>query len=404
MNDRADDNQPLMNNPHLFSQGVETLRRTFPGLTTNDHAALLQTCKFIELPADTVVCEEGRIESTFYLIISGRVEVSQRIDQKERRLLQILEQHGFFGEMALIQSVPRTATVRTLERTTLLEIDRPAFDLVLHRSPEMAGTMLREVIMRLQANDQKVLAEFRSKNEKLAAAYDELRRQDQLRSEFLTTVSHELRTPLTSAKGFLQLMRSGIMDDAALKAALATVGDNVEVIIALVNDILFLQEIEGIAPQFESTDVAEVVRRVIEEKREQAAGAGIELNANFAPDLPRVQGDAKSLARMFGGLIDNAIKFSPNGGEVRVEATRDADAITVSVSDHGVGIAPEHMPKIFDRFFHVDEINGARFGGVGLGLAIAKNVAERHGGKIEAESEGVAGKGSVFRVRLPSGG
>ncbi|MEK9163856.1 MAG: cyclic nucleotide-binding domain-containing protein, partial [Chloroflexota bacterium] len=262
-----------MTSPKAISTGVEVLRRTFPGLSTADHATLLESCKLRDYPAGAVLCREGQVEDVFYIIVSGQVEVSQIVDLTERRALKTLSAPGYFGEMALIQSVPRSATVTTLEATTVLEIDQPSFDAVLRRSPVMAMARLREVIGRLQFNDEKTIANLRQKNEKLAAAYDELRRQEQLRSEFLTTVSHELRTPLTSAKGFLQLMRSGMMDDAALKAALATVGDNVEVIIALVNDILFLQEIEGIAPQFEPTDVAEVVKRVIEEKREQAAGA-----------------------------------------------------------------------------------------------------------------------------------
>lgn len=111
--------------------------------------------------AGEVLCREGQVEDVFYIIVSGQVEVSQVVDLTERRALKTLSSPGYFGEMALIQSVPRSATVSTLEPTTVLEIDQPSFDAVLRRSPVMAMAMLREVIGRLQFNDEKTIANLR---------------------------------------------------------------------------------------------------------------------------------------------------------------------------------------------------------------------------------------------------
>ena len=167
------------------------------------------------------------------------------------------------------------------------------------------------------------------------------------------------------------------------------------------NDILFVYEMEEIVPTFESVDLGGVVRGVVDEYRARAARSNLAFVTDLPPALPPIQGNAKNLERAFKALLDNAVKFSPEGGRVRVTASAAAMILCVAVSDSGIGIPAAHLPRIFERFYHVDEIDGHRFGGVGLGLAIAKHLVERHGGRIEATSSGVPGEGAVFRVNLP---
>ncbi len=390
-----------MKPPLVLASAVELLSRVFPGLTGHDYADLVDRGELREYPTDHLLCQEGRAEDTFYIILSGKCEAYQALNDEDRRVLKVMGEHEFFGEMALIHRAPRGASVRTLEPTTVLEIHRQPFETVLYRSPAMALSLIREVTSRLRSNDEGVISELRRKNAQLEQAYRELAEQERVKAEFLTTVSHELRTPLTSAKGFLQLIQAGVLSGPALNDALATINTNLEVIVTLVNDILFMQEMEEIIPHFEMLDVGTVISLVVEDNRLNGARTGVHFITNIAPDLPKIQGNPQNLRRAFHALLDNAIKFSPNGGDVDVAVEKEGMIIRVSIVDHGIGIPPEHMPKIFDKFYHVDEIDGRRFGGVGLGLAIARHLIERHSGKIEVGSEGVPGRGTAFRVNLP---
>ena len=136
----------------------------------------------------------------------------------------------------------------------------------------------------------------------------------------------------------------------------------------------------------------------VEQHSSQADENHVVLDLFIDPELPRVNGDPKSLERVFSAILDNGIKFSPNGGEVQIEARGEMPWVCVEVRDHGVGIPPQALPRIFDRFFHIDQQGGHMFSGVGLGLSIARQVIEQHEGKIEVASQ--VGKGSTVAVRL----
>ena len=142
-----------------------------------------------------------------------------------------------------------------------------------------------------------------------------------------------------------------------------------------------------------------IVERVLSEQRLRAAQASIEFHTDFAPDLPRVMGDRERLELVFYHLIDNAIKFSPEGGRVTVRAWADERWVYVAFQDEGIGIDPEHLDRIFERFYQVDGSTTRRFGGMGIGLALVWEIVEAHRGHVSVESE--PGKGSTFTVRLP---
>jgi signal transduction histidine kinase len=242
------------------------------------------------------------------------------------------------------------------------------------------------------------IEDLRVKAGELAGAYQQLAEIDMARREFLTTIAHELRTPLTAASGFLQIVRLGMMQGEALQQALETVARNVEHIVTLVNDILFLQEMDLIFSDFEAVDIGAVVAASVEALRTKAAKNSVGINLTIAPNLPPVAGDAKSLERAYTAILDNAIKFSPDGGDVNVNVYPEGEWVGCSIQDHGVGIPQEALSKIFDRFFRVEQIGGHLFSGVGLGLSIAKQVIEQHQGKIDVQS--TLGQGSEFAVHL----
>jgi signal transduction histidine kinase len=376
----------------------QVLQYAFPGIPTDEAEAMIASGKVHSYPPNTVLCREGAIENTFYIILEGEVQVTKLINELETRFLKHLKEGDFFGEMALIHNAPRAATVVTTVPSTILEIHKEAFSALLEQSSSMSMAMVREVSRRLRENDEMAIGDLRLKARELAGAYQQLAEQEFARREFLTTIAHELRTPLTAASGFLQLVRMGMLEGETLTNAMDAISRNVQDIISLTNDILFLQEMDLILPGFESTDVGAITAKLVEQMHPRAVHNSVNLKLELASGLPPVNGDAKSLGRAISAVLDNAIKFSPDGGDVNVNVGFDAEHLWVRVEDHGVGIAEDVMPCIFDRFFHVDHVGDYLFRGLGLGLSVAKQVIEQHGGKILVESE--LGKGSTFTILL----
>jgi signal transduction histidine kinase len=376
----------------------EILQQAFPGIDRQQIDEMIASCHTFTYPAGRMLCKEGEYENIFYIILSGKVEVTKRLHMGEERVLKHLSAGSFFGEMAVIQNVPRTATVTTMEPTTVLEIHYDSFQSLIERNKSVSLAVIREISRRLRENDEMAIEELRMKARDLAAAYQQLAEEEYARNQFLTTVAHELRTPLMAANGYLQVIRMGMVEGKELDIALETVWRNLQEITSHTNDILFLQEIDLIPAEFRSTDIGEVIREAIQQKRTMSQQIGVEILLNIEPGLPMVKGNPKSLQRAFEAILDNAIKFSPDGGEVNIRAAHIQDEIRVEVEDKGVGIPADAMPRIFQRFFHLDIICDRVFRGMGLGLSIAKQVIEQHGGAITVKSE--LGKGSTFLLRF----
>jgi signal transduction histidine kinase len=371
----------------------------FSGLSDEAVAELASVAELHSYPPGTILCHEGRFEETFYVIVSGQAEVTKQIQIDLKRVLHRPGPGDFFGEIALVQEGPRTATVRTTEATSVLEIGREAFLNVLNRSASMAIRIMLQVTSRLRDADQRAIADLRRKNVELAQAYAELAAQQKLRSEFLTTVAHELRTPLTAATGYLQFVNSGVAGDQT-PTFLSTVSNNLDTVIHLVNNILFLQELDLIAPQTQPLAISEVVLKAVEEITNRASECGLTVNTLIQPKLPLIMGDAGGLSRAIGALLDNAVKFSPEGGEIHVRVQAQDDAVHIEIKDPGVGFPMEQLEDVCRPFTRIEETGGHLFGGVGLGIPIAKQVVESHGGYIKIQSE--LNKGSSFTIVLPA--
>jgi len=372
--------------------------RAFPGIKPNEIEELIAYSKVRAYPPASVLCHENATEDRFYMILEGEVEVTKIINNNETRLLKTLGPGDFFGEMALIHNAPRTATVTAKSALTTLELDKTAFDVVLLNSSSIARAMVSEISNRLRSNDQLAVDDLRMRASELAEAYQKLAEQELARREFLTNIAHELRTPLMVASGYLQMLQRGIVSGEQLTAGIDTVARNVQRITILVNDILFLQEMDLVLPEFQAVDINESARHVVAKYLEVATERSVDLRLIPSPGLPPVSGDSKSLERALTALLDNAVKFSPKGGVVEIRLSEKDDTILVAVEDHGIGIAKENMPRIFDRFYHLEKHEDNLFGGIGLGLAIIRQVIEQHQGRLDVSSE--PGKGSVFTLTL----
>ena len=385
----------MMSDDYLSRRAIN---KAFPGIPEGEIKRLINVGKVAHYPIGTNLCVEGHTEDVFYVLLEGEVEVTKEINQNDFRVLKHLKPGDFFGEMGLIHDAPRAATVTTTKYSTVLEIDKEGFEEVLHLSSVVSLSMVREVSRRLRENDEMAIEDLRLKAGELAEAYQQLAELDLARREFLTTIAHELRTPLTSASGYMQAIQMGMLEGEAFQQALATVTRNLEQIVSLINDILFLQEMELILSDFEAVDIGELVTRVVKAERGHAEEMGIDLKLNIAPNLPSVPGDVKSLERAFLAIINNAIKFSIYQKDVQVTIDHNPLCVWVSVKDQGIGISEGDRYNIFNRFWRTEEYNGHLFAGVGLGLPIAKQVIEQHGGEIEVKSE--VENGSTFTVRL----
>lgn len=378
---------------------VEVLRNAFPNMNDDLLTSVARSARERRVAAGDCICEEGEAGDAFYLILSGRVQVSKFLEPGAAHLLNELRPGQFFGELALIEDAPRMASVHALEETTLLAITKDDFQNLLADSPAMAVSIMRAMAARLRDSDRRTIEDLRHKNEKLAKAYAELQEVVQRKSDFLTVIAHELRTPLTSIKGYAHLIRTGMFHGEDVHQALSVIVNNTDAIVRLINNILFLQELELIPPTFELIDLGRLVASVVDAVRSHASEYRLTFNVSLPPDLPKVRGDLDGLTQAIGALIDNAVKFSPHGGEIKVSAQCHAGLLELSIADPGVGIPPDQIYHIFDRFHHLEAVGEHLFGGAGLGLPIARQVIEQHDGHISVVSR--LGEGSTFTIRLP---
>ena len=374
----------------------KVIPRAFPGIKPAEVEELISNCRVQSYEQGKVLCRENATENIFYMILDGEVQVTKLVNNTENRLLNTLSPGDFFGEMGLIHNAPRAATVTTLTPVIVLELDKQGFDRVLKNSASVSLAMVREISHRLRENDQMAIEELRVRAGELAQAYQKLAEQELARRDFLTNVAHELRTPLMSASGYLQLLQKGAMSGGQLQTAVDTVDRNVRQIVTLVNDILFLQEMDLVLSEFQPVDLGEVSRNVAEKYKGKAADKKIALTLRGSQNLPTIPGDARSLERALMALVDNALKFSPHGGDVEIQIESTREKLLVMVRDQGIGIASEALPRIFDRFYHIERHNNDLYSGIGLGLAIARQVIEQHNGALEVSS--APGKGSVFTM------
>ena len=372
--------------------------RAFPGIRPDEIEELIANSQVRSYTPGAILCRENEVEDRFYMILEGEVEVTKNINNTEVRLLKTLAPGDFFGEMALIHNAPRAATVTAKTELTTLELDKAAFDRVLHKSTSIALAMVSEISNRLRQNDQLAVDDLRMRASELAEAYQKLAEQELARREFLTNIAHELRSPLMVASGNLQILQKGILKGEQLAAGIDTVSRNVQQIVTLVNDILFLQEMDLVLPDFQAVNMNEVAYAVVGKYAASAHDHGVSLRLTPSPNLPPVSGDSKSLERALMALIDNAIKFSPRGGDVKINLSANGEKVLVAVEDHGIGITKENLPRIFDRFYHLDRSGDDLFRGIGLGLAITRQVIEQHQGTLEVVS--TPGKGSIFTLTL----
>ena len=227
------------------------------------------------------------------------------------------------------------------------------------------------------------------------------RRVEAMRRDFVADASHELKTPAASIRAAAETVEAAVHDDPAAAGRFAAQLRRDAIRLSrIVSDLLDLSRLESENPQLQPVRLDRVVRDELGRLREQAIEAGVSLEWDGSEVT--VRGSTKDLGLLARNLLDNAVRYTPEGGRVRVAVATDNGMATLTVTDTGIGIPSRDIDRVFERFYRVDRARARDTGGTGLGLSIARHVAEEHGGSIEAESE--LGRGSTFRVTLPTDG
>ena len=264
----------------------------------------------------------------------------------------------------------------------------------------------RPVAMRgvtLDISDRKQLEHERATLlEREQAARADAVAANSLKDDFLATLSHELRTPLNAILGYTRMLRTGTIDPPRQARAMETIERNASVLSQMVEDVLDVSRIVAgkIQLNVQPVDVAQILEEAIATVRPAADARGVRLEPVIDPQAGPVVGDGERLQQVFWNLLSNAVKFTPRDGRIRIRLARVDSHVEIVVSDTGIGIPRDFLPHVFERFRQADSRFSREYGGLGLGLAIARDIVHLHGGTIHATSDG-EGTGSTFRVKLP---
>jgi two-component system phosphate regulon sensor histidine kinase PhoR len=230
-----------------------------------------------------------------------------------------------------------------------------------------------------------------------------LKRVDEMRRDFVANVSHELRTPLSILRGYIETM----LDDPKMPRGetariLEVMDQHSKRLGLLANDLLTLAHLESGSSslQLSEVDLLRFLSDLVRDWRKKFLTKDLETIVDVSDDCSTIRADEQRLREVFDNLLDNALKYSDEGGAVRLAAERRNGELTLSVSDKGAGIGQEDLPRIFERFYRADKARSRKLGGTGLGLSIVKHIAQLHGGRVEAESD--VEKGTTIRVILPA--
>lgn len=306
----------------------------------------------------------------------------------------------FTGKLLAIVEGRTRFTAETVRRT--LRGDR--FDVLFTAIFPPPGSSFDCVLVSLMdISERKVI--FRERERLLAseqAARLQAEEASRFRDEFMATLSHELRTPLTAILGWSRLLRAQQVSEEQVSNALEVIERNAQAQVQLVDDLLDVSRVimGKLRLDLRPVEPASVVIAATDTLRPTAEAKGVSLQAHLDAQAGQVSGDPDRMQQVVWNLISNAVKFTPKGGRVEVRVERAGSSVEIAVSDTGQGIGPEFMPYLFDRFRQADKSSGRRHAGLGLGLALVRQLVELHGGTIRAESAG-AGRGATFTISLP---
>lgn len=328
------------------------------------------------------------------------VRLAMPLTDLENRISEMQRALGVAFGVAFLVSV-------TLSLLIARGLTRPLSDMAAV-ARQLAGGALGQRIQTRSGDEVGVLAAtLNQMADQMDRDITALRRLEQVRKDFVANVSHELRTPLTSIKGYVEALLDGAKDNPEeAERFLQIILNQSDRLNLILEDLLQLSQIESGLVQFKRDPVhlGALVERTLPLIRQAADKKRQTLTVALPPDLPPVAGDEDRLVQVLTNLLDNAVKYTPEGGAIHVSGKRSSDPaqVELSVADTGIGIPEADRPRVFERFYRVDKARSRELGGTGLGLSIVKHIVEGHGGRVWVE--GNQPGGSRFVLRLPAAG
>ena len=403
-----------MMNISTLDDKICLLRLALKGLDEMELAEMAALTELRTYPPGHILCREGAEEAVFYIIAEGHVIITKQMeDDVADRILRVGSRGDLVGEMALIQNAPRSATVRATTQCTVLEMKKADFETMLGHSPRMALDIIRITFDRLRANDQMAIIDLQKTNQVL-------RQLDRNKLEFIQVAAHELRTPLTVLMGYANVLRT--FPELAENPVLGEIMDGIQKganrMHEVVNMMLDVTRIDVEDLKIASVPVLlkRVVAGLVLDLEKPAAERGIQIRVEYAEETPIIQADPGLIEKALYQLLVNAIKYTPDGGQVLVRVRPisledQGPGVEIAVKDAGIGLDAEHHTLVFEKFYQVGQValhstgkTSFKGGGPGLGLALVRGVVRAHGGRVWVESVGhdeVNFPGSTFYLQLP---
>jgi signal transduction histidine kinase len=357
--------------------------KLFGGLLSEELDALQQTAHLHSFKAGQVIFTEGDPGDGLFVIIEGNVQISALVNQNERRVLSTVGPGDFFGEMAVLDSAPRSATATAEKETEVYFIDREQLMTILFRNPKLALSLVREFSMRMREVNRQYIQEV-LQAERLT-----------LVGRFARSIVHDFKNPLNVIGLAAEMAGIEKATPEMRKAAQARIQRQVSRLSNMINELLEFTRGSQAGSILGQADYGEFVSQLLEEIRPEIADKHVSIECIPTPPSVSIPLDPKRMPHIFYNLIHNAVDaMMPAGGKVSIRFTVTDTQVITEIEDTGKGIPPEIAPRLFEPF--------ATFGkaqGTGLGLSICKKIVEDHRGTINARSE--PGRGAIFTFSLP---
>lgn len=373
----------------------------FQDLPDGQIKKIQQVCHQIEYQPGQIIFDEGSQADRFYIVAEGAVEVWKDYRLPEKDLLAVHERGHLFGEMALIDELPRSATVLAKEPTRLFYIDRDDFHRIIQNNSEIAISILKSVSDMVRSSNEYFVESLRERarelektNQALQEAQEELLRKDRLSTlgKFSSLILHDIRNPLSILRSMAEMIILNSNESAKVERNAKRIITEADRLNQIASELLDYSRGE-IRLNMAIVNLESFFNRILDAVEEKLQARDIKVVTEIKVSQPVIM-DEQRMFRVFYNLADNARKAMPQGGTFTIRAFKADQTLKVEVSDTGVGMDPSIQRKIFDPFFsYSDE------GGTGLGMSIVKSVIEAHNGTLFVTSKPKGG--TTFRVTLP---
>jgi signal transduction histidine kinase len=373
----------------------------FQGLTEDDLAKVASLCREERFAPAQAIFTEGSPADKLYIIVEGTVEVWKDYEQAERDMLALHGEGHLFGEMALIDDLPRSATVIARDPVRALSIGREDFHRIISENSPVALSIMRSVSAMVRASNESFVETLRRRNTELIRANRALRNTQAklLRAErlsvlgkFSSLILHDIRNPISVLRGFAEMALINPEDIGVVKRNVARIIDEADRLNRIASELLDFSRGE-ISLTLSIVDLRGLVAKVVDIMAERFASRSIEIRTDVAFAGPVIL-DSDRMLRVLLNLADNSRKAMPRGGTFTLAVSRADAMLQIEVADTGEGMDEEVQKTLFEPF-----VTHSKEGGTGLGMSIVKNIVEAHDGSLSFTS--AKGEGTTFRISLP---